>query len=105
MARKPRDPAWKPTPEYDYSDIAAMRALREGKASPEQQMRALDWIIEKAAGFREEPFRSDADGGERETSYALGRQHVARQIVKLLTLPGEIVNELRKKDGRRPERN
>lgn len=97
MARKPRDQAWKPA-DYDLPDIAAVKAVAAGEATPDQQRRALDWIIKTAAATYDEPFRSDADGGERETNFALGRAFVGRQVVKLINMPERIVAELRKKE-------
>lgn len=93
--RKPRDPAWKPV-DYELPDIAAVKALARGDANEDQQRRALDWIIKIAAGTYEEPYRSDADGGDRETTFALGRAFVGRQIVKLINMPEKVVAQLRK---------
>lgn len=95
MSRKPREPAWQPA-LYEVADIYAVRALNKGDATPEQQQRALKWIIDGAAQFREQPFRSEADGGERETAFALGRQQVGREIMKALTLPDELLGKIGK---------
>lgn len=95
--RKPRDPAWKPV-DYTLPEIAAIKALSRGEANEDQQKRALDWIIRLAAGTYDEPYRSDADGGDRETTFALGRAFVGRQVVKLVNMPEKIVAELRKSE-------
>jgi len=97
MARKPRASAWLPCDD-DVADITALRALKEGGATEAQQIRAFNWIIESACDFRSEPFRSDSDGGERETTFHLGRHYVARRIFALLTIPETAVSELRKKN-------
>ncbi len=60
---------------------------------------ALRWIIEDCASTYDEPYRSDADGGDRDTAYACGRRFVGLQIVKLVTLPGAVIDNLRKKNG------
>lgn len=60
-----------------------MYALRRGEASPEQQMRALDWIIDRAACFHETTFFPDSD---RLTSFHEGRRYVGSLIRKLIVL-------------------
>jgi len=65
----------------ELADAHALRALRRGAATPEQQQRALDWILTGAcdvAGFQ---WRESA----RETDFALGRLFVGKQIGRLLT--------------------
>ncbi len=94
--RKPRDTAWKPV-DYTLADVMAIKALAAGTADADQQKRALDWVIITAAGTYEEPYRSDADGGERETTFALGRAFVGRQVVKLVNLPAPVIEAMRKK--------
>lgn len=79
-----RDP-WMPPP-YDNSDIVAFRALREGRADGYQQMRAMEWIV-FASGTYENPFRPGGADGDRATNFAMGKQFVGQQIVKLMNLP------------------
>ncbi len=97
--RPPRDPAWIP-PVYEARDVEALQALQRGDATPDQQGKALDWIVRSGAGAYELSFRSDADGGERETAFAEGRRFVGLQIVKLLSMNGSMIAKLREKDGR-----
>jgi hypothetical protein len=97
---KPRDPAWLPAP-YQTRDIECVKAVAEGKAGPEEQKRAIKWIMDTAAGDGELSFRSDTDGGDRETAFAEGRRFVALQIKKLRDMPGPVVAELRKKEEKR----
>jgi len=96
--RKPRDPAWKPV-DYRHTDVIALKALSEGKANEAQQKSVLDWIVHVAAGTYELSYRSDADGGERETAFAEGRRFVGLQVVKMVNMPPQMVAELRKQDG------
>ena len=74
---------WLPV-EYELADATALQALQTGTASPDQQKRALDWIIRKAAATYDFPFRPGDN--DRDTNIALGRQFVGQQIVKLLVL-------------------
>lgn len=98
MTRKPRDPSWLPA-KYEAADVEAVQAVYEGTADAYQQRRALEWVIEQAAETYGEPFRSDADGGDRDTSFALGRAYVGRQIVKLVKMSPAIIAQLRKTNG------
>lgn len=69
-------------PEYEPADVSALQAMARGDASEAQQLRALDWIINKACGTYDFPFRPDP----RSTDLVLGRMFVGQQIVKLLHL-------------------
>ena len=90
MINKPRPPIkpkaprapWTPVP-YTIADVAAIQALNRGTASPEQQMRALAFIINIAAGTYDEPFYNLNEEGRRDTDFALGKAFVGRQLVKL----------------------
>ena len=92
---KPRDPAWKPA-DYVQSDVLAMKALASGTANDVQQKQAIDWLIMIAAGTYDLSFRSDADGGERETAFAEGRRFVGLHVVKMIKMPPDLVAKLRK---------
>jgi len=74
-AQAPHAPA-----EWEVADASAMQALERGVAEPDQQKRALDWIIRMAAGTYEFQFYPS----DRETAFGLGRAFVGQQIVKLL---------------------
>ena len=76
---------WKP-PHVETADAAALQALAKGTASADQQRRALDWIVLQAARTYDLAYRPGAAEGERDTNFALGRQFVGMQIVKVLKL-------------------
>lgn len=92
---KKRKPAWFP-PDYTHGIVLAIKALSEGKATEDQQKKALAWIIEHASQRWEIPFYSDADGGDRESAFASGRMFVGQQIIKLVNMPPKLVAQLRK---------
>lgn len=69
-------------PAYELADIGAFQALERGDATPDQQQRALRWLIEQAAGTYEFQFYPS----DRETAFALGRGFVGQQVIKLLKL-------------------
>lgn len=83
MARKPitPPPAWHPA-DVELPDLHAIRALARGDATSEQQRRALNWIIDNAAGIKDLDYRPDS----REHAFMSGRQFVGKQIAKLLTI-------------------
>lgn len=89
MSRAPQKPA-APTlafgpfvpAAYELADASAFQALQRGDATPDQQKRALDWLITKgAARYEFHYYPSD-----RDTAFALGRAFVGQQVSKLLTL-------------------
>ncbi len=95
---KPREHPWLPA-DYRYSDVVAIQAVYAGTADPAQQRAALDWIINQAAETYGEPFRSDADGGARDTDYALGKAKVGREIVKMINYSPKLLAQMREKDA------
>ena len=72
-------------PPYDKADLAAFKAMHEGRAEPYQQRLVLEWIIQ-ACGTYENPFRPGADGS-RSSDFAAGKQFIGQQVVKLLNMP------------------
>ena len=73
-------------PPYEKAVASALQQLAAGTASPDQQKRALDWIIKQACGTYDQAFRPGGQDGARETDFALGRQFAGQQIVKMLHL-------------------
>ena len=67
---------------YEIPDIASVQALATGTATPDQQKRALDWVINSACGTYDLEYRSDA----RDHAFTSGRRFVGLQIVKMLKL-------------------
>lgn len=78
-------------PEFEVPDIAALKALQRGDAEPEQQRRALAWIIEQAAGTYEMTFHPE---GDRASAFAEGKRHVGRSIVGFLKMPMDTVKRM-----------
>lgn len=75
---------WMP-PKWDIADANAIKALQAGTADPEQQKRALIWIVEKASMRYEQHFFPGPDG-QRNTDFALGRAFVGQHIVALANI-------------------
>lgn len=81
---------WAPVP-YSTDEHRAVQALvdfAEGKTEvapgPIQTKQALDWILYGACQLREDPFIEPGQDDVR--NYVLGRQSVARAILKMATL-------------------
>ena len=83
-----------PTP-YEVADVSAIQALQDGSANPDQQKRALRWLIERASGTYEAHFYPE----DRFTTFALGRAYVGQQVVKMLRLNVSTLRSM--EDGKR----
>ncbi len=78
---------------FNVNDVTAVQALAAGTANDGQQKHALDWILRKACGLSEWPYRDS----ERETCIALGRQFVGQQIMGVVRVN---VSALRQREQR-----
>lgn len=73
------------------ADAAAIRALEKGEATPDQQQRALRWIIEQAARTYQPTYFPD---NPRDSDFAQGRRHVGLQLVTILSLSQQQLEKL-----------
>ena len=74
----PREP-WLPAP-YDDVDILAFQACKSGRASPQQQVRMLEWLIFAAGTY----VTTHVPGAADDTAFANGRRHLGLAIINLL---------------------
>lgn len=81
----PLDPTVNAPAPYDKADVAAIKAMAEGRAQPFQQTLVLDWLLQ-ITGAYENPWRPGVNG-ERDSSFAAGKAFIGQQIVKLINLP------------------
>ena len=89
---KPVTPPAPYTPAlYADADIAAIQALQRGDATPDQQQRALNWIVNAAANTYDVEYRTDS----RDHAFCSGRRFVGLQIVKMLRLSLAALNRRR----------
>jgi len=72
-----------PIPSWEKPDAAAMQALSRGEATPEQQRRALNWIIHKACATYDFCDKPESD---RLSAIFDGRRFAGLQIVKLVNI-------------------
>jgi hypothetical protein len=86
---------WKPA-KYEVADFYAVRAVATGTANPDQQVRAMKWIIESCSMAYDVAYRPGAEDGRRDTDFCLGRQQVGRELVKMINASPA---KLRRDDG------
>ena len=70
-------------PDYTEADVQALRAVSRGHATPEQQTRAIDWLIH-AFGTYDTSFRRGGTEADRDTIFAEGRRHAGQILVWML---------------------
>lgn len=86
------------TAPFEPADVSAIQAMWNGTASPDQQRRAMLWIIEGACAVHNLSFKPGEDG-RRDTDFHEGRRFVGAQIAQLLkTNVTGLVAQLRRKE-------
>lgn len=80
--------------DWEPGDGGALQALARGEATPDQQKRALDWIIQQGAATYQPTF---VPGAPDASAFMEGRRFVGLQIVKLLTLNLEALRQAKEK--------
>ena len=68
--------------EYALADATAIQAMATGSADPDQQVRALKWIVEQASGMYQFHYYERSE----DTAFALGRAFVGQQVAKMTKL-------------------
>lgn len=74
--------AHEPVP-YDREVLNAVKAVREGNASPGQQRHAMQWIELVVCDVEGMSYHDASEGGERATAFHEGRRFVGNQIRKM----------------------
>lgn len=88
----PKPQVWD-APVFGPADAAAIQALQRGDATPDQQKRGLDWIINSASNYYDLSFRPDALGGSRATDFAEGRRYVGAWLILLTKIQTSKLNQ------------
>jgi hypothetical protein len=78
----PRPEPWKPA-EWEPEDAHAIQAVMYGRASEEQQRRAMNFILNNLCGTYDLSYRPTSD---RDTVFAEGKRHVGLQLIKFAKL-------------------
>jgi hypothetical protein len=88
--------AWIRTPDVTAAEGMSIKALADGRATPDQQRRALAFIIERICRVDEPSFVLDQHGGDRASAYVEGRRSVGMTLRALLAVPvPSLVKELK----------
>lgn len=84
-------------PQFAYphriADAAAVQAIANGTASPDQQVRGMRWIIETACMTYDETFHPES---ERASAFMQGRRFVGLKLVVLVKVS---INALLKREN------
>lgn len=85
MTRKVRiaGNAWEKCQTWEPADASAIQALFRGDANEAQQKRAINFITNDLCVL---PFLAFDPKNQRNTDFALGRQSVGHEIVRLMRL-------------------
>jgi len=78
----PRPEPWKPT-EWQPEDAHAVQAVMQGRASEEQQRRAMRFLVHQICGTYDLSYRPSSD---RDTAFAEGKRYVGLTLVKFANL-------------------
>lgn len=82
IPKAPRAEPWIP-PEYEVEDAHAVQAVMYGRASEDQQKRAMAFILNQVCGTYDLSYRPSSD---RDSAFAEGKRFVGLQMVKLARL-------------------
>lgn len=87
--------------------VYAIRALPEGKATPDQQSAFMEWLLYEATKYYDMSYRPGGEDGKRDSDFAEGKRFVGWQILTAKNLPQEVVAEMKKREdaGSSPEDN
>lgn len=85
--------------------IYALRALPEGKATPDQQSALMEWLLYEATKYYDISYRPGGEEGKRDSDFAEGKRFVGWQILTAMKMPPEVVAEMKKREdaGGSPE--
>jgi hypothetical protein len=68
---------------YDAADVSAIKAVTAGTATPEQQQRAMQYIVVVLCATDDMSYRPGGEDGRRDTDFAEGARFVGNQIKRL----------------------
>lgn len=83
MTVKPGKIAPIPVPKWEKADAYAIQALERGEATPDQQRRALAWIVNSACQTYDFCDKPESD---RLSAIFDGRRFAGLQVVKLIKI-------------------
>jgi hypothetical protein len=75
---------WAPPANVTLQEAAAIHAVANGTASPEQQREAMRFIVERVSGTYQEIY-CPGENGNRDSAYAAGKRRVGLYLVSLIS--------------------
>lgn len=90
-----------PDGQWDGPVVSALKALGTGQARHDQQIVAMNFIIEVLAGTYDLSFRPNEIGGDRDTAFSEGRRFVGLQLRRAIATPFETLTG-KKTSGEQP---
>ena len=69
---------------FDMADVSAVKGVAAGTASPEQQIRAMQYILVVLCAVDDMTFRPGGEDGRRASDFAEGQRFVGTQIKRLI---------------------
>lgn len=72
-------------PVFSIEDIQAIKAVRRGEASPEQQIRAFEWIVANVSIIG----ASNIYDNPHDMAVSVGRSSVGKHLINLTSTPIE----------------
>ena len=95
----PHPEPWKP-PQWEPEDAYAVQAVMYGRASEDQQKRAMAFIVNQVCGTYDLSYRPTSD---RDTAFAEGKRFVGLQMVKFAQLNIARLRGTNKEQGETPK--
>lgn len=92
---------WKPI-DYTIEEAAAVKAVMSGRASEDQQLRAMKFIVERLCGTYDLSFRSEKP---YDTAFAEGKRMVGLQLIKFYSVNLDVLRGKRTEQGTTPKEN
>jgi len=78
--------------DWELADASAIQACVRGQATPEQQQRAINWVVYSACLVDDIEYRTN----DRDHAFASGRRFPALQLRKLLSINVGALRQLKK---------
>jgi len=90
-----------PYEPYEWADnlplVYALKALREGVATTDQQKLILDGLMGITA-YYDLSYRPNS---ERDTAFAEGKRFVGAQVVKMINLSGDVIEKSKQRKAQK----
>lgn len=95
----PKAEPWKPV-DYEIEDAGALQAVMLGRASEDQQRRAMKFVVERICGTYDLSYRSEKPN---DTAFAEGKRFVGLQLVKFAVLNLAAIRGKKTEQGSAPK--